>query len=354
MTRGFVAGVGTAAMLALSTALLEPAVPAAAQETSTYRLEGRRVAVYNLAGRMEVVRGSGSAVVVHVTRGGGDADRLQVAVDDIDGRASLRVLYPEDRIVYDGMGRGSNTNLSVNDDGTFGHGGDRRVRIQGSGSGLEAHADLRVEVPPGHAVELRVAVGEATATDVESDLVLDTGSGSVEARGIRGDLLVDTGSGRVDVSDVEGEVSIDTGSGGVQVNGVRGERILVDTGSGGVDGSDLVASQVRIDTGSGGIDIRGVDSPDVYLDTGSGGVEVELLSDVESLDVDTGSGGVTVYVPDDLGAELEVDTGSGGIDVDFPVRLHTMRRDHVEGVVGDGRGRIRIDTGSGTVRLVRR
>lgn len=353
MKRNFGPATALAVLLGVAAAL-GGRRPAAAQQADTYRLEGRRVAIYNLAGRMEVVRGSGSDVVVRVVRGGADAGALEVAVDEIGGRQALRVLYPEDRIVYDGMGRGSNTRVSVQDDGTFGHGGGRRVTIRGSGSGLDAHADLRIEVPPGRAVEVRVAVGEATATDVESDLTIDTGSGSVEASGIRGDLLVDTGSGRVTVFDVEGEVGVDTGSGGVAIDRVRGERILVDTGSGSVEGSELTASSVRIDTGSGSIDVRGIDSPDVYLDTGSGSVEVELLSDVESLDVDTGSGSVTVRVPESLGAELEVDTGSGGIDVDFPVRLHTMRRDHIEGVVGDGRGRIRIDTGSGAVRLVRR
>jgi hypothetical protein len=30
-----------------------------------------------------------------------------------------------------------------------------------------------------------------------------------------------------------------------------------------------------------------------------------------------------------------------------------VRRDHVEGRIGDGRGQIEIDTGSGSVRLLR-
>jgi DUF4097 and DUF4098 domain-containing protein YvlB len=279
-----------------------------------------------------------------------------VAVDDIRGRTALRVLYPEDRIVYPPMGRGSNTNQRVRDDGTFGDSGSirgDRYEIRGSGNGMEAYADLRIEVPPGRALEVFVAAGRAWAENVDGNLHIDTGSGAVDAVGIRGELSIDTGSGRISVEDVIGSTSVDTGSGSVTIDDVEGDEILVDTGSGQVKGSNLRARSVNVDSGSGGITLGRVDSPDVYVDTGSGSIEVELLSDVENLEIDTGSGSVTVYVPDGLGAQVEIETGSGSIDLDFPVQLRTMRRNEIEGSIGDGRGSIRIDTGSGSVRLIR-
>jgi len=97
-----------------------------------------------------------------------------------------------------------------------------------------------------------------------------------------------------------------------------------------------------------------VTSSVVSVDTGSGSVDVGLLTDVESLDVDTGSGSVTVRAPADLGARVEIETGSGGIDLDFPVEVRSVRRDRLSGTIGDGRGSIVIDTGSGSIRLVRR
>ncbi|NNM33107.1 MAG: hypothetical protein HKO53_08575, partial [Gemmatimonadetes bacterium] len=57
-------------------------------------LSGDRVAVYNLAGKVDVVRGTGSDVVVEVTRGGSDADRLEIEVGEVRGREALRVIYP--------------------------------------------------------------------------------------------------------------------------------------------------------------------------------------------------------------------------------------------------------------------
>ena len=327
------------------------------QSSQEFRLSGREVAVYNIAGDARIVRGQGSDVVVRVTTQGSDARQLEIEVGRVDGGEALRVIYPNDRIIYSGLGRGSSTSVRVARDGTFYRGGRRggdRVEVRGSGRGLEAHADLEIEVPAGKEFALYLAVGTTDIRGVDGDFVIDTGSGQVTAQDIEGSLNIDTGSGRVSVARVDGDVMIDTGSGRVEVHDVSGDQIIVDTGSGGVVGTNLIAATLRVDTGSGSIELERVSSGNVYVDTGSGSVRVELLEDVETLMVDTGSGSVTVWMPESVGAELEVETGSGGIDLDFPVQIRKAGRDHVLGTIGDGRGRIHIDTGSGGVRLARR
>lgn len=329
--------------------------PAAGQEEE-FRVEGSDVAVYNLAGQVRILAGSGPDVTVLVSRRGDDAGQLRVETGDLGGRATLRVIYPDDRIVYPGMGRGSSTDMRVRSDGTFGHGGrgGDRVRISGSGGGLEAWADMTIRVPRGRSLSVYLGAGESEAEGVEGNLRIDTGSGRVSASRIAGSLLVDTGSGSVEVLDVDGDVTVDTGSGSVRVSDVRGERLAVDTGSGSVSGRGFTVGSLNVDTGSGSVDLDEIASADVYVDTGSGSVELGLLRDVDELLVDTGSGGVTLVVPEDMGAEVEIETGSGGIDVDLPVQIRSMRRSYMRGTLGDGAGRIVIDTGSGGVRIVRR
>lgn len=332
------------------------AAPVDAQEVQ--RISGSDVAVYNLAGQVDVVRGSGPDVVVRITRGGRDASRLRIETGPIRGRSTLRVIYPDDQIVYPEMGRGSNTSSRVRADGTFsdGNGSDRggdRVEIRGRGNGLEAWADLVIEVPAGRSLAVYQMVGEVDARGVDADLLIDTGSGRVSAVDIAGSLDIDTGSGSVMVRGVVGDLRVDTGSGRVEVSDVRGRQIEVDTGSGGVRGGNLSADAVIIDTGSGSIELTSVTSRDVMLDTGSGSIDVELTTDVDRLEADTGSGSVTVRAPAGLGATVDIETGSGGIDLDFPVEVRSVRRDRVRGTIGDGRGEITIDTGSGSIRLLR-
>ena len=347
--------IGSMALLvmALATPFALDVAPAQAQEQ--HRVSGTEVAIYNLAGEVEVVRGGGSDVVVEVTRGGSDASQLDVAISEIGGRQTLRVIYPADEIVYGELGRGSKSTVRVRDDGTFfGGSGGREVEIKGSGGGLEAWADLRISVPAGKDVAVYQAIGAIEAQDVVSDLRLDTGSGSIRAEGIRGSLHVDTGSGSVFVRAVEGNVLIDTGSGGVDVWSVTGDELHVDTGSGSIEGGDLTSESMIMDTGSGGVSLAEVSCPEIRVDTGSGSVELELLADVDMLEIDTGSGGVVLYIPEGLGGELEIDVGSGGIDVDVPVEVERARRSYFLGTIGDGRGTIEIDTGAGGVRVRRR
>lgn len=338
--------------LVTSAALFFTVATVGAQER--YSVAGNAVAVYNLAGTVQVEHGTGDNVVVEVRRGGRDAERLQVDRRSVDGRSALIIRYPSGNVVYRGEGRSGSTTLRVRDDGTFygdGRGGDRTT-IRSRGSGTEAHADLRILVPAGRSLQVLLGVGSVAAANVEGDLSIDVGAAPVETSTTRGRLHIDTGSGSVAVRDAQGDVLVDTGSGSVALTNVRGRDVSVDTGSGKVEGSNVTADAILVDTGSGSVSMRGVSSRDVEIDTGSGRVALELLSDVDRLVLDTGSGSIRVAVPDDFGGMFEIDGSSVSIDV--PASLRELERDHAEGTFGDGRGTIEIDTGSGRVEIVRR
>jgi lia operon protein LiaG len=329
--------------------------PAAAQER--FNVGGDRVAIYNIAGTVQVQGTPDGTVTVEVNRGGRDAGDLRVEVGRVDGRETLRVVYPSDRVVYSGRQGSGTTQLRVRGDGTWGGGSDgilsrgRTVRVSGSGRGTEAHADLRIAVPRGQTVDIHLAVGRITAENVDGRVRLDTHSGNVTARGMAGHLVVDTGSGSVEIDGMQGDLHIDTGSGSVRVAETVGREMLIETGSGRVVADGVRADRLVIDTGSGGIDLRRGSGRDVMLDTGSGSVNGELTGALDRLVVDTGSGSVTLTLPQDIGANLVIDTGSGGIDVDFPVQVTRRARGELRGVIGDGHASVRVDTGSGSVRL---
>lgn len=333
-------------------------------QTETVRLSGSAVAVYNLAGSVSIGAGSGSDVTVAVRRAGSDAERLELRTGAVDvGRGdwgsaeALRIVYPGDRVRYDGM-RGT-TQLRVRDDGTFwggsGNGREgRRVEISNRGDGLEASADLEILVPRGRRILVALAAGTIDARNVDGDLYLDTGSGDITAHGASGILNLDTGSGNVTVDGADGDVSIDTGSGNVEVRSVRGSALSIDTGSGDVSVSNAEARDIEVDTGSGGVTLLALRTGRVGVDTGSGDVTVETAAGSASIEVDTGSGDVTVSVPSDYAGDVRLETNSGRMATELPITLLRRSDDEIAGRIGDGgSARIEVDTGSGDIRIHR-
>lgn len=348
-------------LLHVSLLFVVSALPLSAQQTQNYTLAGTDVALYNLAGEVRVLGGSGSAVTVDVSTIGPDAGRLRVENGELRGRQTLRVLYPEDRIIFPELGRGNSSNLTIREDGTWGdnqdrwngRSGGRRVTIRGDGSGLEAAANLRITVPAGKRVRVFLGVGKVEISNVDGDLRIDTGSGNVTSRGTSGGLNIDTGSGDVAIQDATGSVSLDTGSGDITITRMKDGELKVDTGSGSVEGTGIATTAASIETGSGDIRVTDLSAARLSLETGSGSVRADLTGALDLLHVDTGSGDVTLHLPDGINATVDLETGSGDFNLEFPLQLVHKSEGNLRGKIGDGRGRIEIETGSGDISLMK-
>ncbi|MGH7555194.1 MAG: DUF4097 family beta strand repeat-containing protein [Longimicrobiales bacterium] len=373
------------AFAGLTGALASAAAPA--QTPEQFTLTGD-AALFNVAGSVRIERGTSGDVVVELTRGGSDASRLTIETGSLEGWQTLRVIYPDDNIVYPRMSGRSRTQFEIADNGTFGSSwsdtddvslrrllrmafGERNtVTVRGSGTGLEAYADVRVLVPVGRRVAVHLGVGEIVAANVDGNLVVDARSAPITASGLRGTVRLATGSGRIELDGAEGNVSLDTGSGDIRVAQVTGDRLSIDTGSGAVRASEVRSESLSIDTGSGSVDVLGVvaemigidtgsgsirvddaQASDLSLDTGSGSITVDLRTNPRSTNIDTGSGTVTLTVPPELGATLDLSSGSGGISTDMPVRIIQQKRSMLRGTIGDGSARISVETGSGSIRI---
>lgn len=339
-------------------ALLGLLVPSCLTAQSDRRtLAGDSVALFNVAGSVRIERGTGRDVTFDITRRGRDADRLRIETGTVRGLPTLRVIYPGGDIVYrGGTSRGRWSQTEMQDDGTWGGrwSGGRRVKVKSSGEGVEAWADIRVMVPAGHALEAHLLVGDMTATDVDASLVLDVSAAAVTVDRMDGSLAVDAGSGGVSLRDVRSaRLTVDNGSGGVTMRDVRGDRCSFDLGSGAVDGANVSCQSMTVDVGSGSVRFTESSARTVKVDAGSGGVSLDLRTAPSSVEVDAGSGPVTLSLPSSIGATLDIDTGSGGISTDFPIRTDRVERNRLRGTIGNGNAQIRVETGSGAVRIRR-
>jgi len=325
-----------AACLAL--VALSPAI-AGFDERKTF--DGDQLLIRNLIGRIDIQGHSGSEFEVEIRVRGRDAtaDLVRIDADEVN-YSELIVEFPLDesrRYVYPELGRSS---VKFGDDSGGGwlsglFGSSRKIEVTGSGRGLEIWADATVKVPHGKTLKIEHGVGEIHATDVEASLDLACHTCPIEVVGMKGRVDADTGSGSVWLENVRGDIAADTGSGRVSLIRCEGGSVDVDTGSGRVNAQSVGADELTIDTGSGSVELQ--------LDRMGGG----------SFEIDTGSGRVELQLPTDASARIFAETGSGGIhlDLDEGYTLIEKEKDACELQVGGGDAVVRLDTGSGSIRI---
>jgi len=383
------------------------APPAPGQQR--HRLQGKRVAIYNLVGNVEVVAGSGPDVLVEVRREGRDSHLIRVAAGPIDGRETLRFIYPADRIVYRRVSPLTMSQVQVREDGTFEGSDGHQVLISGAAPGFEAYADLTVRVPPGHDVSVHVGFGELSARDVESQLCLHNLAGNIQASGNRGSLTIEAGAGDVKTRRVEGSLAIHAKAGNVEARDIQGpvnihaeagnvklaelrartielkaeagqvdmtnaseaENLTIEAQAGDVHLSQIRAKKLQLTAEAGGVGVEkqcNIDDLSIRAEAGdvrladlrarkvdvkaeAGTVRVQLMSNAEDIGIIAEAGDVAVDVPNDIGAAVELDADAGQIEVKLPISTSVNTDNKVRGTVGNGRGRIKIRTEAGSIRL---
>jgi hypothetical protein len=202
----------------------------------------------------------------------------------------------------------------------------------------------------------------------ETEMRALTGSGALEIRGIRGPLTITSGSGDISASDITERVEVTTGSGAIQLANVQAEThlstrsgdmelsnihggIRARTGSG-----DVTISQpggnITVDTSSGDLTVSNV-TADLRVRTGSGDVTVDGNPGASSFwDFRTGSGDVALHLPSNASFRLDARSSSGSIDTSIPLVIEGTSSKHaLRGKAGDGKARIEVETGSGSIGL---
>jgi DUF4097 and DUF4098 domain-containing protein YvlB len=128
-------------------------------------------------------------------------------------------------------------------------------------------------------------------------------------------------------------------------------ELVIDTGAGTVY-ADGITAPIDIRSGAGQVDLRSAAGP-VRVQVGAGQILYEGAP-TGSCRFDTGAGEIRLSVPADWNMEVDLSTGIGAVGIDFPVDGMVRLRE-VSGVVGDGsQASITAHTGAGAVSLNRR
>jgi hypothetical protein len=172
--------------------------------------------------------------------------------------------------------------------------------------------DYEIEAPMDSYLDATSGSGDVTDDGIGENAKLNTGSGNIRATGLRGGFTVGTGSGNVYAEQTgQGDVKAETGSGNIELRNLRGG--------------------LRAGTGSGNIKVGGVPTSPWHLETGSGNVE---------------------FWAGDAPLTLDAETGSGSVHSDREMMTQgSSDHHHVTGKLNGGGPTVRIETGSGDIRV---
>ena len=209
---------------------------------------------------------------------------------------------------------------------------------------------LRVGYFEDRSLGKKVSISYEIVVPADTEVVADTGSGSIGVVDIAAAVSADTGSGSIKLENVGGPVNADTGSGTIRAEGVAG-AFHADTGSGSVYLVQTGPGDVHVDTGSGSAELHGVAGA-VDVDTGSGRISVEGRQEGGRWKLDAGSGSIHVKLPSDAAFTLDARTRTGDINVDHPVEVTgTVSEKRLRGNVRGGGPTLDIESGSGSIRV---
>jgi DUF4097 and DUF4098 domain-containing protein YvlB len=223
---------------------------------------------------------------------------------------------------------------------------------------VPAHPVVRVTTRSGQVVVIGehrqdVLVEGTERADVTTDGTLEVsgGSSSVEVRCPGGtDVIVGTGSGSVDLRGRLGDARVTVGSGSISVDEV--ERLDARTGSGSFE-VESCGGDCRLKTGSGSIRVGRAGNAD--LATGSGSVEAEL---VDAAVIRSGSGNVDVGLAGPGRVDVKAHSGSVTVSVPSGVRPAATLRSNSGKVQCDCQtghdGEVRVRTLSGSILVAER
>ncbi len=210
-----------------------------------------------------------------------------------------------------------------------------RFHIEESQSGNHVRFVLKQEEShdwhwnSGRGPELMVEVPQEAALDLHS------GNGSLSLAGVRGDISMNTGNGSISVNDAGGQLKLHSGNGSVSGNDLSG-NLSASTGNGSMHMTGRF-SRLEAHTGNGTLDLE-AGGPDALHDGAA---------------ITSGSGSVTLRLDRSAHATVHLSSGSGGIHSNLPITTQgdIGDRHDLTGTLNGGGATVRVDTGSGSVRL---
>jgi DUF4097 and DUF4098 domain-containing protein YvlB len=229
----------------------------------------------------------------------------------------------------------------------------------------EPHPTCRVEVPRGAVVEVasefgnvavfnfhgtlraRLQHGATQLNHLDGRFRIVSGNGPVVLEHMRGGIDILTSRGNITASQIDGDLQAVSDSGNIELEDIGGP-LVARTTTGGITARELNGT-ARLSTRTGAIVVTGA-SRQLTVRTQSGDITLDA-SIVDHTTLESHKGSVEVRLGRSTDARIEASARQGVVRTERLSLLAGSGRRTVRSSMGDGRARLKVETGMGLIEI---
>lgn len=212
--------------------------------------------------------------------------------------------------------------------------GDVTVVVRGRTSNRGGSIDITLTIPAWMPATIAATNGDISVDGARADVSAETTNGDITVRGATGAVFAKSVRGDIALQSVRGTVDARTVNSDIRLSDVTGD---IDAGA---TNGDLTLD--RIDTNR------------LAVSTVNGDISYDgSLKDKGTYRLTTHNGPIRMAVPEKTNATFMVRSYSGSFRSTFPIRLDDQQRTRFILTLGDGSGRVELESFNGPIYLRR-
>lgn len=246
----------------------------------------------------------------------------------------------------DGSAKGKTSSGSIN-----------VTNIQGSAQLNTSYGSVTCRNVAGESIKLKSSSGSLTAENVKGSVLLETSYGSVTCKDISGgDIKLKSSSGKITLSKASfGDCSAHTSYGSIVTDELKGDSIRLHSDSGSINVAAASAGTIGVSTSYGRINCQQITTSDLTARSGSGNIDIACSQSTPPeivAEVVTSYGSIDFAAPPNFSGQVDLKTSYGSIRTDLPITVAgEVSKKHIQGKIGDGKGRLHLESSSGSVKI---
>lgn len=196
--------------------------------------------------------------------------------------------------------------------------------------------------------EFSTSGGNLTLDKLSGKLHGKTSGGNISIKDSKDNIDLTTSGGNIDADNCSGTLNLETSGGNLNLSELKGS-IRATTSGGNIHG-DLISGDLTTHTSGGGITLKDL-SGGVDASTSGGNINVTMSDVTKPVKLTNSGGDIQLKLPRNKGVDLRV--SAENIRTESLGNFKgTQDRERIEGSLNGGGTSVRVNAGSGNVRLI--